>query len=89
MSDVDDLVMMEAELVVLEAVRSMAEHTRSLADECHLLNYKSSTEAATMFRRSFYDLLVNISASQTSLISMFETLCESHGADYRGSDSPE
>ena len=42
-----------------------------------------------MFRRSFYDLLVNISASQTSLISMFETLCESHGADYRGSDSPE
>ena len=89
MGDVDDLVLMEAELAILEAVRSMAEHTRSLADECHLLNYTSSTEAATMFRRSFYALLLNISASQTSLISMFETLCESHGADYLGTDPSE
>lgn len=79
----NDLQLMEAEADVYEALQRTSNHMQQLHEHAHMLNYKSSEEVHLEFRKSFYSLLVKINDSHSTLIRVFETLCEAHGSQYK------
>lgn len=80
---VDDLQLMEAEADIYNSLSRITEHLQRLNEGAHLLNYKSSHDDDVEFRKSFYSLLVKIHESQSSLINLFEAVCQIHNATYK------